>query len=100
MRNFVVKLAAWGRVCKDLDDARLRLAHAENPQPPGQRARAMEAHVRRLERARDQALGELRIAAEAYMATVRQQSASTPVENPRSRLMDLDLDLGQGTAWA
>jgi hypothetical protein len=98
MRNFVVKLAAWDRLCKDLDHARLRLAHAETAQSPGQRARAMEADIRRLERARDQALGELRIAAEAYMATVRQQSASTPVEKPRSRFMDLDL--GQGTAWA
>jgi hypothetical protein len=100
MRNFVVKLAAWDRLCKELDSARLRLAHAETAQPPGQRARAMKANIRRLERARDQAIGELRIAAEAYMATVRQQSASTPVEKSKSRRMGLDLDLGQGTAWA
>lgn len=73
MRTFVVKLAAWHRVFKDLEAARLRLAQAEAAQP-------LDEDVRRLQRTCDLALGELRAAADAYIAAGRQQSDQCRLE--------------------
>jgi hypothetical protein len=74
MRTFVVKLAAWNRLFKELEHARVRLAQAEAAQTRGARAEEMQAEVRRLQRACDQALGELKTVADAYMAAGRQQT--------------------------
>lgn len=72
MRTFVVKLAAWHRLFKDLEHSRLRLAQAEAAQPRDARAGEVREDVRRLQRTCDLALGELRAAADAYIATISQ----------------------------
>jgi hypothetical protein len=82
MRTFVMKLAAWHRLFKDLEHARLRLAQAEPIQPRNQRVREMQEDVRRLQRACDEALGELQTAADIYIAAGRQQiqTDSAPIK--------------------
>ena len=77
MRNFVVKLAAWHRLCKDHEHAQLRLAQAEAMR--GAPSTQMSEDVHRLQRARDRALGELQAAADACMKTARRPEATMPV---------------------
>jgi hypothetical protein len=94
MRTFVNKLAAWHRLLKDLEYARLRVAQAQAVKPRHKQLRGLEQDVLYLQRACDQALEELRIAADAYIAAGRQQTASMLVEKqpPRSRWVG---DLGR-----
>lgn len=94
MRTFVVKLAAWHRLFKELEHARLRLAQAEAAQPRNARAGEIQEDVRSLQRACDHALRDLQTAADAYMAAVRQQSGSTPIEKRSLGSSRLDRDLG------
>jgi hypothetical protein len=56
MRTFIVKLAAWHRLFKALEQARLGLAQAEAIQPRNQRVGEMQEDVRRLQRACDRSL--------------------------------------------
>jgi hypothetical protein len=75
MRAFIEKLAARHRLQIDLQYARLRLAQAEAAQPLDSRIGQLQKDVRCLERACDQALAELQIAADAYKAAVRHPTA-------------------------
>lgn len=68
MRTFVVKLAAWHRVFKELEDARLRLAQAEVAQAHDAQEEKIRENVCRLQRACDLALGELRASGDAFIA--------------------------------
>jgi hypothetical protein len=95
MRTFVVKLAAWHRVFKDLEDARLRLAQAEAARPRDSRAAQVREDVRRLQRTCDLALGELRAAADAYVTAGRKQIDTIPFEKQRA-LVERRWDSGLG----
>jgi hypothetical protein len=80
MRTFVMKLAAWHRLLKDLEYARLRLAQAKAVLPRENQLGGFEQDVLYLQQACDRALKELGIAANAYIAAGRQQANSTLAE--------------------
>lgn len=77
MRTFVTKLAAWHRLFNDLEHARRLINSQADHAPVG---KELEEEVRCLQCAYDQALDELRIAADAFMAA----QPNTPSGHPNS----------------